>query len=123
MAKVYNEEAMIDVLQMCVLIQIQLARACHKIIIMHKYGLVDIDTGFCTGSSIMPHKRNFDVCELIRGSSAKAIGELTSALSDLKSTPLLKDNTQLYNKMQENIKQTSKTMKTFSKIINTLKLI
>ena len=50
--------------------------------------LVDIDEAFCTGSSIMPQKKNPDVPELIRGKSASVIGSLTSMLVMLKGLPL-----------------------------------
>ena len=40
--------------------------------------LVDIDEAFCTGSSIMPQKKNPDVPELVRGKSGAVIGSLTS---------------------------------------------
>ncbi len=50
--------------------------------------LVDIDEAFCTGSSIMPQKKNPDVPELIRGKSATVIGSLTSVLVMLKGLPL-----------------------------------
>lgn len=43
---------------------------------------------FCTGSSIMPHKKNPDVCELIRGKSARVIGDLQTLLVLVKGLPL-----------------------------------
>ena len=53
-----------------------------------EFDLVDIDSSFCTGSSIMPHKKNPDVLELIRGSSAKLVGNLTQIHVLLKGLPL-----------------------------------
>jgi len=50
--------------------------------------LVDIDESFCTGSSIMPQKKNPDVPELIRGKCGSAIGSLSSLLILLKGLPL-----------------------------------
>ncbi len=50
--------------------------------------LVDIDESFCTGSSIMPQKKNPDVPELIRGKCGPAIGSLSSLLILLKGLPL-----------------------------------
>ena len=43
---------------------------------------------FCTGSSIMPHKKNPDVLELIRGKTARVIGDLQSLLVLVKGLPL-----------------------------------
>lgn len=50
--------------------------------------LVDIDESFCTGSSIMPQKKNPDVPELIRGKSSHASGALVSIITLLKGLPL-----------------------------------
>jgi argininosuccinate lyase len=50
--------------------------------------LVDIDEAFCTGSSIMPQKKNPDVPELVRGKSGAVIGSLTSLFVLLKGLPL-----------------------------------
>jgi len=49
---------------------------------------------FCTGSSIMPQKKNPDVPELVRGKSARVIGDLTALLVLMKGQPLAynKDN-------------------------------
>ena len=44
--------------------------------------------GFCTGSSIMPQKKNPDVPELLRGKSARVIGHLTALLVLMKGQPL-----------------------------------
>ncbi|MDW8224341.1 MAG: argininosuccinate lyase [Gemmatales bacterium] len=53
-----------------------------------EFGFLELPDGFCTGSSIMPHKKNPDVLELIRGQSARVIGRLTQLLTLLKGLPL-----------------------------------
>ena len=53
-----------------------------------EYDYIDIDWSFCTGSSIMPHKKNPDVVELIRGASAQFPGALVEILTLLKALPL-----------------------------------
>ena len=59
-----------------------------------RYGFVTIPDRFCTGSSIMPQKKNPDVPELVRGKSARVIGHLTGLLVLMKAQPLAynKDN-------------------------------
>jgi argininosuccinate lyase len=54
----------------------------------HEYRWVDIDEAFCTGSSIMPQKKNPDVCELTRGKTGRVYGNLFSLLTLMKSLPL-----------------------------------
>jgi argininosuccinate lyase len=53
-----------------------------------EFNFLDLPDAFCTGSSIMPHKKNPDVLELIRGKSARVIGDLQQLLVLLKGLPL-----------------------------------
>jgi len=51
------------------------------------FGLIDIDQVFCTGSSMMPQKKNADFVELVRGAAGIFIGNLTGFLVTLKGLP------------------------------------
>ena len=53
----------------------------------HEFGFLLLPEGFCTGSSIMPQKINPDVLELVRGKSARMIGNLQAMLVLLKGLP------------------------------------
>jgi argininosuccinate lyase len=59
-----------------------------------QFGFIDLPDRFCTGSSIMPQKKNPDVPELVRGKSGRVTGHLMSLLMLMKSQPLAynKDN-------------------------------
>jgi len=59
-----------------------------------QFGFIDIPDRFCTGSSIMPQKKNPDVPELVRGKSGRMNGHLMALLTLMKSQPLAynKDN-------------------------------
>ena len=59
-----------------------------------QFNFVDIPDRFCTGSSIMPQKKNPDVPELVRGKTGRVNGHLTALLTLMKSQPLAynKDN-------------------------------
>ena len=52
------------------------------------FGFVSLPDRFCTGSSIMPQKKNPDVQELVRGKSARVVGDLTALLMLMKAQPL-----------------------------------
>jgi argininosuccinate lyase len=52
------------------------------------FGFIDLADRFCTGSSIMPQKKNPDVAELARGKAGRLIGNLTGLLATLKGLPL-----------------------------------
>ncbi len=61
-----------------------------------EFKFIELDDAYSTGSSIMPQKKNPDICELIRGKTGRCIGNLTTLLSMMKGLPLA------YNKdMQE----------------------
>src|SRR4029077_7033651 len=53
-----------------------------------EFGFLDLPDAFCTGSSIMPHKKNPDVLELIRGKSARVTANLQHLLVLVKGLPL-----------------------------------
>jgi argininosuccinate lyase len=53
-----------------------------------EFGFLDLPDAFCTGSSIMPHKRNPDVLELIRGKAARVTADLQHLLVLVKGLPL-----------------------------------
>ena len=59
-----------------------------------QFSFVDLPDRFCTGSSIMPQKKNPDVPELVRGKTGRVYGHLTALLTLMKSQPLAynKDN-------------------------------
>jgi argininosuccinate lyase len=59
-----------------------------------RFGFVDLADRFCTGSSIMPQKKNPDVAELVRGKTGRVNGDLVALLTLMKGQPLAynKDN-------------------------------
>jgi len=67
-----------------------LSRLCEEWIVWSSqpYDFVDLDESYCTGSSIMPQKKNPDVLELVRGKCARVYGDLTTLLTMFKGLPL-----------------------------------
>ncbi|MFT5115165.1 MAG: argininosuccinate lyase [Parasphingorhabdus sp.] len=53
-----------------------------------QFGFVDLGDGFCTGSSIMPQKKNPDAAELVRGKSGRLTGNLVALITLMKGQPL-----------------------------------
>jgi len=72
------------------LIMMHLSRMCEEIILWasESYKFIDIGDAFCTGSSIMPQKKNPDIAEIVRGKSGRVIGNLQALLVIMKSQPL-----------------------------------
>jgi len=78
------------------LVMVHLSRFCEELILWMnpRFGFVRLPDAFCTGSSIMPQKKNPDVAELARGKSGRVIGHLVALLVLMKGQPLAynKDN-------------------------------
>jgi len=53
-----------------------------------QFGFIDLGDAWCTGSSIMPQKKNPDIPELVRGKTARGYGHLMGLLTLMKSQPL-----------------------------------
>jgi argininosuccinate lyase len=78
------------------LVMIHLSRSSEELILWAsaQFDFIDLPDRFCTGSSIMPQKKNPDVPELVRGKSGRVTGHMISLLMLMKSQPLAynKDN-------------------------------
>jgi argininosuccinate lyase len=78
------------------LVMVHLSRLSEELVLWAspRFGFVRLPEGYCTGSSIMPQKRNPDVPELVRGKSARVIGAAVGLLTLMKGQPLAynKDN-------------------------------
>ncbi len=74
----------------CALTMVHLSRLAEEIILWStpEFGFVTLDDSWCTGSSIMPQKRNPDIAELVRGKTGVVIGSLVQILTVLKGLPL-----------------------------------
>ncbi len=72
------------------LLMMHLSRFSEELILWSsdEFSFIELGDSFCTGSSIMPQKKNPDVPELVRGKSGRVYGNLVSLLTLLKSLPL-----------------------------------
>jgi argininosuccinate lyase len=87
---VSDRDFVIEVLSDIAITGMHLSRICEDLIIWvtSEFGFVSLDDAFCTGSSIMPHKKNPDVLELVRGASSRFSGRLVELLALMKGLPL-----------------------------------
>ena len=78
------------------ILMMHLSRMSEELVIWSsaQFGFITLSDSFCTGSSIMPQKKNPDVPELVRGKSGRVFGHLMGLLTLMKSQPLAynKDN-------------------------------
>jgi argininosuccinate lyase len=74
----------------CALVMMHLSRMSEELILWASpiFGFIELADAYCTGSSIMPQKKNPDVPELVRGKSARVQGHLTALLTLMKAQPL-----------------------------------
>ena len=74
----------------CTMIQLHLSRLSEELVLWssQEFSFVQISDKFCTGSSIMPQKKNPDIPELIRGKSGRVVGSLMSLITLVKGLPL-----------------------------------
>jgi argininosuccinate lyase len=95
---VSDRDFMVEFLANAALLITHISRLSEELIIWssQEFQFIELDDAFCTGSSIMPQKKNPDVPELLRGKTGRVYGNLVSLLTVLKGLPLA------YNKdMQE----------------------
>lgn len=92
------------------LVMMHLSRLCEELILWSstEFGFVEIDDAFCTGSSIMPQKKNPDVCELVRGKTGRVYGNLMALLTVTKGLPLTYNRD--YQEDREGLIDTTKTL-------------
>jgi len=98
MDAVSDRDFVLEYLSNSSILMLHLSRLCEDIILWSssEFDFIEIDDAFCTGSSIMPQKKNPDVAELVRGKTGRVYGNFFSLLTVMKSLPLT------YNKdMQE----------------------
>lgn len=95
---VSDRDFIIEVLSALSICMMHLSRFSEELIIFSNpdFGFINLSDDYCTGSSIMPQKKNPDVPELIRGKTGRVYGNLMAMLTIMKGLPLA------YNKdMQE----------------------
>ena len=88
------------------------------------FNYIEISDSFCTGSSIMPQKKNPDVPELVRGKTGRVYGHLMSLLTLMKSQPLAynKDNQEDKEPVFDVIDTLEDTLEIFPEMIAELKI-
>ena len=98
MDSVSDRDYLIELMSDLSMIMMHLSRFSEELITWNsnEYRFVEMDDAFSTGSSIMPQKKNPDICELVRGKTGRVYGDLFSLMTTMKGLPLA------YNKdMQE----------------------
>jgi argininosuccinate lyase len=87
---VSNRDFVVDFLSANALTAAHLSRFCEEIIlwVSSEFGFMKLSDAYCTGSSMMPQKKNADLAELVRGKTGRVYGALMSMLTIIKGVPL-----------------------------------
>lgn len=90
MDSVADRDYLIEFLSAAAITAMHISRLSEDFILWmsQPFGFVDIDDAFCTGSSLMPNKKNPDVLEIARGKCARIYGDLFAMLTLLKGLPM-----------------------------------
>ena len=103
------------------ILMMHLSRFSEELIIWSsaQFGFVELSDSFCTGSSIMPQKKNPDVPELIRGKTGRIFGHLIGLLTLMKSQPLAynKDNQEDKEPLFDTVDNLKGSLKVFADMI------
>jgi argininosuccinate lyase len=87
---VSDRDYLIELSAAAAILMMHVSRMAEELILWSttEFSFIEISDAFCTGSSIMPQKKNPDVPELMRGKTARVYGNLTALLALTKSLPL-----------------------------------
>jgi len=106
------------------LIMVHLSRCSEELILWSsaQFDYIELPDRFCTGSSIMPQKKNPDVPELVRGKSGRVTGHLVGLLMLMKSQPLAynKDNQEDKEPLFDTVDTLAGSLRAFADMMPTL---
>jgi argininosuccinate lyase len=108
------------------LVMTHLSRFCEELIVWMnpRFAFVDLADRFCTGSSIMPQKKNPDVPELIRGKVGRVNGNLVALLTLMKGQPLAynKDNQEDKEPLFDTVDTLDASLRVFGEMLGGIKV-
>lgn len=90
MDSVSDRDFAMEMLSILSIIAIHLSRMAEEIVLWSstEFSFITLPDGFCTGSSIMPQKKNPDVAELVRGKTGRVLGAMVALFTTIKGLPL-----------------------------------
>jgi len=123
---VSDRDFIIEFLADASILMMHLSRLSEELVLWSstEFRFVELDDAFCTGSSIMPQKKNPDVPELVRGKTGRVYGNLMGLLTVLKSLPLAynKDMQEDKEGMFDTVETLQGALKLFASMIATMKV-
>ncbi len=122
---VSDRDFVVEIIASLSILAMHLSRLAEDLIIWSskEFDFLEIDEAFCTGSSLMPQKKNPDVLELIRGYAGRLCGNLVSVLTIMKGLPLTYNRDMQLDKepLFNSFEIASSELKVLTALIKTLK--
>lgn len=123
---VSDRDFIVEFLSNASMIMMHLSRLCEELVLWSstEFSFIELDDAFCTGSSIMPQKKNPDVAELVRGKTGRVYGHLFGLLTVLKALPLAynKDMQEDKEGMFDTVRTLKGALQLFAPMIATMKV-
>jgi argininosuccinate lyase len=87
---VSDRDHLLEFLSSAAITMMHISRLAEELVLWSssEFGFIELSDAFCTGSSIMPQKKNPDVAELMRGKTGRVYGNLMALLTTMKALPL-----------------------------------
>ncbi|SSC11005.1 Argininosuccinate lyase [thiotrophic endosymbiont of Bathymodiolus puteoserpentis (Logatchev)] len=122
---VSDRDFAIEFLSAASIVMMHLSRFSEELILWSsaQFDFIELPDSFCTGSSIMPQKKNPDVPELVRGKTGRVYGNLTAMLTIMKSQPLAynKDNQEDKEPLFDTVDTLKTCLRVFADMVPTIK--
>ncbi|NOU66709.1 argininosuccinate lyase [Paenibacillus sp. LMG 31461] len=123
---VSDRDFILEFLSNASMIMMHLSRFSEEMVLWSstEFAFIELDDAFCTGSSIMPQKKNPDVAELVRGKTGRVYGNLFGLMTVLKSLPLAynKDMQEDKEGMFDTVRTLQGALQLFAPMVSTMKV-
>jgi argininosuccinate lyase len=123
---VSDRDFVIEFCSVAALAMVHLSRFSEELVLWSsaQFNFVELPDRFCTGSSIMPQKKNPDVPELVRGKSGRVIGNLVGLLTLMKAQPLAynKDNQEDKEPLFDSVDTLKGSLRVFADMLPALRV-
>jgi len=123
---VSDRDFILEFLSASTILMMHLSRLGEELVLWssQEFGFIELDDSFCTGSSIMPQKKNPDAAELIRGKTGRVYGNLINLLTMMKALPLAYNHDMQEDKepLFDTVSTLEKSLFLMSKMIETMQV-
>ena len=121
---VSDRDFILEFLSASAILMMHLSRLGEELVLWssQEFNFIELDDSFCTGSSIMPQKKNPDAAELIRGKTGRVYGNLMNLLTTIKALPLAYNHDMQEDKepLFDTVSTLESSLLLMSKIIETM---